>query len=312
MNEFELIARLAPSLPANDSTIVGVGDDCAVLDPGLPGQYLLFKTDAVVEGIHFTGEDDPRKVGHKALARALSDIAAMGGTPTHALVTLALPQGFDVSWVDGVYAGISGLAGRHNVGIVGGETTSNPERVLISVALLGTVSKSRCIRRSGAQAGDAILVSGELGGSLAGRHLEFEPRLTEGRWLAEHFQIHSMIDVSDGIAGDLPHLLKPGELGADLLASAIPLSRAAKLIARAGSSAKPAVLAALTDGEDFELLFTVASADAVPLLDAWKERFPELRLSCIGRITTERGIRIQDASGIRTLKEHGYVHFQKS
>jgi len=312
MNEFELIAHLVPTLPVNDSTVVGVGDDCAVLDPGLPGQYLLFKTDAVVEGIHFSRKDDPRKVGHKALARALSDIAAMGGTPTHALVTLALPQAFEVGWVDAVYAGITGLAGHHHVGIVGGETTTNPERILISIALLGTVPKSRCVRRSGAGPGDALFVTGELGGSLAGRHLEFEPRLVEARWLAEHFQIHSMIDVSDGIAGDLPHLLKPGKLGAELLASAIPLSRAAKLNAQAGSTATPAVLAALTDGEDFELLFTVASADAVPLLDAWKERFPGLRLSCIGRVSEEPSIRIRDASGVRTLKEHGYVHFQKS
>src|SRR5262245_61386570 len=176
MNEFELISHLAPSLPANDSTVVGLGVDCAVLDPGLPGQFLLFKTDAVVEGIHFSKNDDPRKVGHKALARALSDIAAMGGTPTHALVTLALPQAFDVSWVDGVYAGITVLAGRHHVGIVGGETTTNPERALISISVIGTVSKSRCVRRSGAQPGDAIFVTGELGGSLAGHHLEFEPR----------------------------------------------------------------------------------------------------------------------------------------
>lgn len=312
MNEFELIAHLAPSLPVNESTIVGVGDDCAVLDPGLPGQFLLFKTDAVVEGIHFSKTDDPLKVGHKALARALSDIAAMGGTPTHALVTLALPQVFDVHRVQGVYAGITALASQHHVGIVGGETTTNPERVLISIALLGTVPKSACVRRSGAQPGDAIFVTGELGGSLAGRHLEFEPRLAEGRWLAGHFQIHSMIDVSDGIAGDLPHLLKPGQLGAELLASAIPVSRVARLNSRAGSTAKPAMFAALTDGEDFELLFTLASGEAVPLLDAWKAKFSGLRLSCIGRITAEQGIRIRDASGVRTLKDHGYVHFQKS
>src|SRR5262249_28984842 len=162
------------------------------------------------------------------------------------------------------------------VAIVGGETTSNPERTLISVALLGFVPRGKGVLRSGAEAGDAIFVTGELGGSRAGRHLDFEPRLEEARWLAKHFSVHAMIDLSDGLAGDLRHLLKASRVGAELLAASIPISRAAKLASRAGSAAKPPLLAALTDGEDFELLFTVASRDAVPLLDAWKKEFPEL------------------------------------
>src|SRR5262249_35235174 len=134
MNEFELIARLTASLPTNDSTIVGAGDDCAVLDLGLTDRFILFKTDAVVEGIHFTNADDPEKVGHKALARCLSDVAAMAGTPTHALVTLALPPDFEVATVDAVFKGLGKLAARYNVGIVGGETTTCPERILISIS----------------------------------------------------------------------------------------------------------------------------------------------------------------------------------
>jgi len=181
--------------------------------------------------------------------------------------------------------------------------------MLISVALIGLVPKKRILLRSGAKAGDVLFVTGELGGSLAGRHLEFEPRLAEAQWLAEHFQVHAMIDVSDGLAGDLRHLLRAGKVGAEILSRAVPISRAAKLQARTESSAKPPLLAALTDGEDFELLFTVAGKQAVPLLDAWKKQFPKLKLSCIGKITAEPGLKIRDKEGVRELGVRGYAHF---
>ena len=169
--------------------------------------------------------------------------------------------------------------------------------------------RGKAVLRSGAEAGDAIFVTGELGGSLAGRHLEFEPRLAEARWLANHFSIHAMIDLSDGLAGDLRHILKASRVGAELLTTSIPISRAAKLTSRAESPAKPPLLAALTDGEDFELLFTVASKDAVPLLDAWKKEFPKPALTCIGKITASEGITLRDKSGARPLTAHGYQHF---
>jgi thiamine-monophosphate kinase len=311
VNELELIERLTRALPSNPAVIAGAGDDCAVLDLGVPGQWVLFKTDAVVEGIHFTKDARPEQIGHKALARCLSDVAAMAGTPTAAVVALAAPSGFDPQFLEAVYDGMNALAARHRVAIVGGETTTNPERLLISVALLGTVAKDQCARRAGALVGDALFVTGELGGSLAGRHLEFEPRLAEARWLAGRFAIHAMIDLSDGLASDLRHLLRASHTGAELLAEAIPISRAAKLNARAESAAKPPLLAALTDGEDFELLFTVAGRDAVPLLDAWKQQFPALRLSCIGKITAGHTVTIRDKQGVQPLMVHGYVHFQK-
>ena len=309
MNEFELIARLAKSLPTNESVVTGAGDDCAVLDFKLRDKLLLFKTDAVVEGFHFTRETSPEKVGRKALARCLSDIAAMAGTPTAALVTIALPENFDAEFVVRIYKGLNALAEKSGVAIVGGETTTNPERILISIALLGTVARGKQILRSGAKTGDAIFVTGELGGSLAEKHLDFEPRLIEARWLAEHFSIHAMTDLSDGLAGDLPHVLKASGVGAELLKSAIPVSREAKLAARRSSSAKPAFAAALTDGEDFELLFTVAGGDSVELLDTWKEKFPQLKLSCIGKIVAGDGILIRDKSGSHKLNANGYVHF---
>src|SRR3989442_1575386 len=208
MNEFELINRLTRSLPANKSVVVGAGDDCAVLDLGLAERLLLFKTDAVVEGIHFAPGTPPEKIGHKALARCLSDIAAMAGTAVAALVTIALPPNFDPDCVEAIYAGISALARRHQVAIVGGETTTNPQRTLISIALLGWTPRGKAVLRSGAEVGDAIFVTGELGGALLGKHLEFEPRLGEARWLAQQFNLHSMLDLSDGLAGDLRHILK--------------------------------------------------------------------------------------------------------
>lgn len=309
MNEFELIRRLTQDLPTNASVVAGAGDDCAVLEAGDAEKLLLFKTDAVVEGIHFTKDTPPEKIGRKALARCLSDIAAMAGTPTAALVTIALPKIFEPALVERIYAGLNALAREHKVAVVGGETTTNPERLLLSVSLVGFVSRGKALLRSGAKIGDAIFVTGELGGSLSGKHLDFEPRLAEARWLAENFAIHAMMDISDGLAGDLRHILTASRVGAELLKSAVPISRAAKAVSRKGDAAKPAFVAALTDGEDFELLFTVASKQAVPLLDAWKQRFPALKLSCIGKIIAGEGIRLRDQTGVRPLSALGYVHF---
>jgi thiamine-monophosphate kinase len=309
MNEFELIAKLTHSLPTNKSVVAGAGDDCAVLDLGLPDKLLLFKTDAVVEGTHFTKDTPPEKIGHKALARCLSDIAAMAGTAIAALVTIALPKNFEPALIEKIYAGINALARKHEVAIVGGETTVNPERILISISMLGHVPRGKATLRSGAEVGDAIFVTGELGGSLAGKHLEFEPRLIEAQWLAQNFSIHAMMDLSDGLAGDLRHILKASRVGAELLTPSIPISRAAKAASRAETSAKPPLLAALTDGEDFELLFTVAARDAVPVLDAWKIRFPDVILTCIGKIIANEGVHLRDKRGVRPLEAQGYTHF---
>jgi thiamine-monophosphate kinase len=180
---------------------------------------------------------------------------------------------------------------------------------LISIALLGFVPRGKAVLRSGAKAGDAIFVTGELGGAQAGKHLEFEPRLAEARWLAASFSLHALIDLSDGLAGDLRHLLKAGRVGAELLKTAVPINRAARLRGQGRSPAKPPFVAALTDGEDFELLFTVASGEAVKLLDAWKKQFPKLRLSCIGKITAGEGITIRDKTGTQPFTSDGYVHF---
>jgi thiamine-monophosphate kinase len=312
MNEFELIEKLTATLGAGEGVVTGPGDDCAVLDLGVPGEWALFKTDAVVEGVHFNRETEATKVGHKALARCLSDVAAMGGKPKHALVTLGLPAGFDPGYLAGVYEGLNGTATEFGVTIVGGETTANGDRLLISISLIGSVPAERAVLRSGAQIGDAIFVSGELGGSIAGRHLDFVPRLRESTWLAGTFGLHAMIDLSDGLAGDLRHLARASGVAAELLEGAVPITREAKQRARSGDSKKPPLLAALTDGEDFELLFTLASRDAVAVLDGWKREFPDVRLSCIGKIIEGSGVRLRDVRGVRELNLQGFTHFARN
>ncbi len=310
MTESDLIAHLKPLLPTNDFVVTGAGDDCAVLELGAPDTQTLFKTDAVVEGVHFTADTEPERVGRKALARCLSDIAAMGGTPTAAVVTLGLPRGFDPERVKALYRGLNRLAAQYQVAVVGGETTTNPGGWLVNVALLGTVPRGRARLRSGAKVGEALFVTGDLGGSLAGKHLDFEPRLAEGRWLLQFAGVSAVMDLSDGLASDLPKLLSAsGVPGAELRKSAVPVSRAAREHARTSDLAIPPFVAAVTDGEDFELLFTVQSNRAVAVLDEWKEQFPGVRLSCIGKLTEKAGVWVRGDDGLRPLPTRGYEHF---
>ena len=232
----------------------------------------------------------------------------MAGTPTHALITLGVHAEMEPSLIDAVYQGLRNCAREHHVNIVGGETTSLSQLTL-SISLIGRASKP--ILRAGSAVGDAIFVSGELGGSLAGHHLNFTPRLKEARWLSDQDIVHAMIDLSDGLATDLRHLLSD-QTGAELLTRALPIRRAAKERARDNPSGKTALLAALTDGEDYELLFTVSSKDAVPLLDGWKSAFPETPLHCIGKITDQPGIALRDDKGVKPLTLHGYDHLEQS
>ena len=306
MTEPELIQKLTTGLPSDSSVLTGPGDDCAVIEIG--GQKLLFKTDAIVEDIHFTGDTPPEKIGRKALARAFSDIAAMAGTPTHALVTLGICEEHKPAIIEKIFAGLKDIAVEYNVNIVGGETTTLP-KLTLSISLLGTCLNP--ILRNGSQSGDALFVSGELGGSIGGHHLEFTPRIKEARWLAEHFDLHAMIDLSDGLATDLRYLTDK-KLGAEILTTALPIRREAKLFAKDNPSGKTTLLAALTDGEDYELLFTVAAKYAVALLDDWNLKFPETSLKCIGKITDKPGITLRDDKGIKPLTIHGYDHLQQS
>ena len=306
MTETGLINKLTADLFADETVIAGPGDYCAVLE--IEGQKILFKTDAIVEEVHFGPDAPPEQVGHKALARPLSDIAAMGGTPSHALITLGINENIKEEYIEAAYRGLKTCAAQFGVNIVGGETTILP-RFTLSISMLGKVENP--IMRRGSKIGDAIFVSGELGGSLIEHHLSFTPRITESRWLNNSFHIRAMIDLSDGLASDLRHLLTP-QTGAEILTSALPIRRAAKEHAQANPSSKTALLAALTDGEDYELLFTTPPKDAVAVLDGWTNQFPDTSLKCIGKITDQPGIHLSDENGTKPLALHGYDHLQKS
>jgi thiamine-monophosphate kinase len=220
-----------------------------------------------------------------------------------------LPPDSSEERIKKIYEGIREISAEFDTNIVGGETTTCASGLMLSISMIGTVGKTKFVCRTGSQIGDAIFVSGELGGSIAGRHLDFIPRLAEAQWLADHFQIHAMIDLSDGLAGDLKHLLTPDAPGAELLKTSLPVSRAARLRSRNGDSDKPPVVAALTDGEDYELLFTVASKDAVAMLDGWKSRFPGTLLTCIGKIVETPGIHLRDQYHTHRINLNGYEHF---
>jgi thiamine-monophosphate kinase len=265
------------------SVLVGVGDDCAVLRG--EGRCLLFKTDAVVEGVHFKADAPPALIGRKALARALSDIAAMGGWPLAAVITLGLPPEESPRRLAGIYRGIERLAREFGVDLVGGETT-RAKQLFLNIALLGECTQP--VLRSGARDGDWIFVTGKLGATQAGRHLTFVPRLAEGQWLAAKKMATAMMDLSDGLGADLPRLARASGLGFELDGGSVPRSRGASLEA------------ALNDGEDYELLFTVDPARAEILKKKWPFATP---MHCIGVMRKGR------TDG--TALAHGFDHFKQ-
>jgi len=271
LGEDALIARILKDFPGGGSLSVGPGDDCAVVDPG-QGPLRLLKTDAIVEGIHFLPDADAEKVGWKAMARVLSDFAAMGGKPEHLLVTVAVDADRPVAWMDGLYRGIRKCLAKHGGLLAGGETSRLPQGALISVAGEGSVERKHLVLRSGGKPGDLVLVTGRLGGSLRGKHLSFTPRLAEAAWLVEHLRPTAMMDLSDGLAKDLPRLAAASGCGFEI---------ADKLPANPGCTRGQA----LGDGEDYELLLTVPEKRWKAAATAWKQAFPKLPLSVIGRLT---------------------------
>lgn len=303
LGERGLIALLKRQLPRGRDVRIGIGDDCAAVQigRGAAGRLLLLKTDAVVEGVHFDRRATPFQIGWKAMARPLSDFAAMAGRPRWALVTTALREEMPVRFVRDIYRGLAAAADKFGVTIVGGETVRTPDRFWLSVALAGEVEPRAMKLRSGARVNDAIFVTGALGGSIAGKHLKFTARIAEAQWLAKQGCVGAMIDISDGLARDLGHICRESGVRACLATSAIPIAPAA------GGSLRRA----LHDGEDFELLFTVPTARSAKLKRAWRRKFPRLRLSLIGFILCGKGIRLVDDAGQwQALDEDGYDHFQ--
>lgn len=306
IGENTLIRRLARLVPGRRDVITGIGDDCAVVRAGARDPFdLLLKSDPVIEGVHFIPHDKAADVGHKALGRVLSDIAAMGGEPLWFLVDLVAPRTVPIARLEGIYRGMSRLARRHGVAMVGGDT-SQGAFLELHVFAVGRVGRGQAILRSDAKPGEYIYVTGHLGGSGMGRHLRFEPRLAEGQWLAAQGWATAMMDVSDGVATDLRRMMEASGTGALLRACDIPVSAAARRIRNRQSS----IDHALSDGEDFELLFTVSPRKALAFEKAWRHQFalPCTRIgvmtACRDRLELERG-------GVRSeLKTRGYEHFR--
>ncbi|MBI4226933.1 MAG: thiamine-monophosphate kinase [Candidatus Omnitrophica bacterium] len=298
LGEFGLIQRLAKRLKVGPGVIRGVGDDCAVVE-GPPMWYHLLTCDLLVDGVHFrVDRAKPEQIGWKALACSVSDIAAMGGLPQFALVALGVPRGCAVERLEKVYAGMQRMADTCGVSVVGGDTVLAP-RLTLDVAVIGRVERTRLVLRSSAREGDHLMVTGSLGGAVtSGRHLTFTPRWAEARALGDRFPLHAMMDLSDGLAGDLRHLTAASRVGAVVQEAAIPVARHAT------------VKAALTEGEDFELLFT-APASVSPALLEWAAGALRCGVTKIGEIVpAKQGVTLRrpDGQGI-PLVLSGYRHF---
>jgi thiamine-monophosphate kinase len=295
---------------------LGIGDDCAVLDVGF-GKQCLVTTDFSLEDVHFRREwHSPDCVGHRCLARGLSDIAAMGGTPIAAFLSLALPGDLPQSWVRNFIRGLTRLAEKFGVTLAGGDTAQSPDKILADIIVVGQVPKGKAILRSGARLGDRIFVTGTLGGSAAAvlqmqkangqklkgaypRHFYPEPRVNVGLALRTKNVATAMIDTSDGLSTDLAHICEESGVGADLSAANIPR-------ARVGSPAGEVDLnLALHGGEDYELLFTARANEKVP------SNITGVPVTEIGQIVRRTGMRIRGADGkVRSLKPQGWEHFK--
>jgi len=298
LGEFEFIDWIRRQVKC--SIPVGIGDDCAVLPDGT-----LLTIDAIVEGVHFARGTGWYDVGWKACACNLSDIAAMGGRACYVVAVTALRADMTGEEAQEIVRGILAAAGMFGCELVGGDVVAS-EVVTVTIAAIGKLD-SRPILRSGATDGDAILVTGALGGSLLGKHLRFVPRLAEARWLKDR-GVHAMVDVSDGLLSDLGHILRESQLGgATLFEDRIPISPDAERMA--GSDGRSPLEHALNDGEDFELLFTTAKEAAGEIV---KENPFETPITIIGEVGG-RGLRLRRSDGrLEHLDAHGYDHFRKS
>ena len=304
------ILRQASQVP-QPGVSVGIGDDAAVVAALPRGERLLLSADQVIEGTHFIPDlHPPRALGHKCLARGLSDIAAMGGAPLYFLLSLCLPAWVHRDWLRSYLAGLLKLGKRCRVPLVGGDVAGGGQ-FAAAVTVVGAVGARRLLRRSGAKPGHIIFVSGQLGGSALGlerlstrefavsdaairRHLYPRPRVELGRLLRNTLGATAAMDLSDGLSTDLGRLVKASEVGAEIDENAVPRFR--------GASAAQA----LHGGEDYELLFTVPAKKKVP------RSFRHIRLTRVGRIRSEPGVVLLSRDGPRALSPEGFVHFTKA
>lgn len=283
---------------ADPDVVVGIGDDAAVVRRD-KRSYWLLTADMLVESVHFGSREDRARVGYKAMAVSVSDIAAMGGEPRYALVSVAVPRLGAERTMAALARGMARAARKFGFSIIGGDTNRGAH-LTIDVAMMGVVPHRRLVLRRGARNGDALFVTGPLGGSRRGRHLDFEPRVQAAHFLTRHFRVHAMIDLSDGLAKDLGRVARASGLGAVLDEDAIPVRRGAR-----------GTRAALYEGEDFELLFALSGKDA-QRLRRWSRRTKiPLGFHPVGRMDSRlRGVWLADRKGQRRrVPEGGFTHF---
>jgi thiamine-monophosphate kinase len=292
VGEDRLLGQLLPHLPLGKTVVAGAGDDCAVIEILAGRTFLVLKTDCIVEGVHFLSGADPVDVGWKAMMRPLSDFAATSALPHFALITLVASKQTEVEWVRKLYRGIRRAAKQFDVSIVGGETSSSRGPIAISVSVAGFVERNRWMSRRGGKVGDDLFVTGHLGGAIKRKHLQFVPRIVESRWLTKNFSIHAMMDLSDGLGVDLPRLARGSKVGFKIEMENLPLTPGAKI----GE--------AISEGEDYELLFAISPRQSKRLQRAWKKKFRKLALTRIGQLHRRSNIKHQTLPG-------GYVHFQQ-
>lgn len=283
-----------------------MGDDCAVITPE-EGLKQIITTDTLTYGIHFDATVSARDAGAKLIKRNLSDIAAMGGTPSHAVLALLCGPDISIDWLEAFFAGIRQTCEHFTLSIVGGDVSTLPAGQFSStLTLVGTVEKP--LLRHGAKVGDAIYVTGQLGGSILNKHYAFMPRLDEGRWLAARRECRAMLDITDGIAKDLRAIM-PENSSAQLDLKNIPVSDAAVTLAT--TTGKESMEHAFCDGEDYELLFAVdGNANHADFEAQWQTHFPQVQLSKIGRFVEadDAGIYLNATSNEPLPWIHGYRH----
>lgn len=297
--EFALIESLRRRGLTDPRVAVGIGDDAAVLARG--ERDLLVTVDMLLEGVHFDlSLTSPWQVGRKAIGVNLSDIAAMAGEPVAAFVALGLPDGSTSAMADELMEGIASHGSEFGVVLAGGDTNRSKSGLVVALTLLGRPTGRGPVLRSGARPGDVLCVTGSLGGSLAGRHWSFPPRVREAQQLHESVELHAMIDVSDGIGSDIFHLARASGCGFVIDADAVPISESLPV------DAKSQLDHALNDGEDFELLFAIPRESSARLLKS--PPFAEPPITVIGEAIAESGVFLRRGETKVSLEPGGYVH----
>jgi len=304
MGEFDLINWIRSQTISREPVLLGIGDDSAVVNASGKGQ-LVISTDTLLDGTHFVRETcTPEDIGRKALLSSISDIAAMGCKPVCSLVSFVLPNLITEDYCKRLYSAIIGAAELYDVQVIGGDIVSGNCHLNINITVMGFSMELMPIKRSGAKIGDVIIVTGCLGGSILGRHFSFNPRVNEGIMLNRMFDINSMIDISDGLLIDLNHILTESSVGAIIDESMLPIADDAYNLAKI--SKKEPVSHAMSDGEDYELLFTLSAQQADQLLQSDLFSIP---LTKIGYINDGSGLLIKGLDGrVGTASLEGYEH----